>query len=125
MAKAASKKILIVDDEKDLVETLKVLLESENYEVIVAFDGKEGLQKAKEENPDLILMDVLMPHLNGYQVCRELKKDPHYKHIPIVMLTAKTQETDRFWGIESGADEYLTKPFESDALLSTLGKKLK
>ena len=120
-----AKKILIVDDEKDLVETLTVLLESKSYKVIAAYDGMQGLEKAKKDNPDLILLDVMMPQLNGYQVCRELKKDETYKKIPIVMLTAKAQESDRFWGVESGADDYVTKPFDSKNLIETIEKFLK
>lgn len=119
------KKILIVDDEKDLVQTLKTLFETKGYIVIAAYDGKEALQKTQKEMPDLILLDVLMPHLNGYQVCRKLKKDNQYKHIPIVMSTAKAQESDHFWGIESGADDYVTKPFDLEKLLSVVEKNLK
>ena|SRR3989338_2294085 len=120
-----AKKILLVDDEKDLVSTLRTLLEAKGYEVISATDGLEGLEKAKKEKPNLILLDVMMPNLNGYQVCRALKKDPNFKHIPIVMLTAKAQESDKFWGIESGADDYVTKPFDSLNLLEKIKNNLK
>ncbi|OGP06105.1 MAG: hypothetical protein A2Z91_05960 [Deltaproteobacteria bacterium GWA2_38_16] len=122
MNKEKPKRILLVDDEKDLVDVIRVLLESKGYQVSEAYNGIDGLEKAKKEKPDLILLDVMMPGLNGYQVCRELKKDPKYKTIPIVMLTAKAQESDRFWGVESGADDYLTKPFEAARLLETLEK---
>ncbi len=119
------KKILLVDDEKDVVDTTQVLLEEKGYTVISAYDGLAGLEKAKKEKPDLILLDVMMPNLNGYQVCRELKKDPNLKSIPIVMLTSKAQESDRFWGIESGADDYISKPFDFLNLLETIKKCLK
>ncbi|MBI3018914.1 MAG: response regulator [Deltaproteobacteria bacterium] len=104
-----AKKILLVDDEKDLVVTIQLLLEAKGYMVVSANDGLSGLEKAKKEKPDLILLDVMMPHLNGYQLCREIKKDPHLKNTPVVMLTAKAQESDRFWGIEAGADDYRGK----------------
>ncbi|MBI2645754.1 MAG: response regulator [Deltaproteobacteria bacterium] len=119
------KKILLVDDEKDLVDTIQILLEAKGYSVVSAHDGLAGLEKAKKEKPDLILLDVMMPNLNGYQLCREIKKDPNLKNTPIVMLTAKAQESDRFWGIESGADDYVTKPFDSLNLLETIKNNLK
>jgi DNA-binding response OmpR family regulator len=118
------KRILVVDDEKDLVETIKLKLTSEGYEVDEAFDGKQALEKVKQRQPDLILLDVMMPQVNGYQVCRELKKSDKFKQIPVVMLTAKAQESDKFWGMETGADDYVTKPFEFDALLSSIKKLL-
>lgn len=120
-----NKRILVVDDEADLVETLKLRLEKDGYEVVTAFDGAEGITKAKGEKPDLIVLDVMMPKLNGYQVCRELRAEPQCKNIPVIMLTAKTQETDKFWGREVGADAYITKPFEFDALLDSIKKYLK
>lgn len=111
------KRILIVDDEPDLVETVRFPLEVEGYEVLVAGNGEEGLNLARKEKPDLILLDLMLPKLDGYKVCRLLKFDERYKHIPILMLTAKTQEKDRMLGKETGADEYITKPFDLDQLL--------
>ena len=111
------KKILIVEDERDIVETIQFMLELEGLECLVAYDGEEALVKAKKENPHLILLDIMLPKINGYQVCRLLKSDQEYSHIPIIMLTAKTQESDKFWGKESGADDYLTKPFEMEKLI--------
>lgn len=119
------RRILIVDDEADLVETIKLRLETGGYEVITALDGAEGLAKAKGDKPSLILLDIMMPKLNGYQVCRELKSDAACKDIPVVMLTAKTQQTDKFWGREVGASDYITKPFEFSALLNIIEKYLK
>jgi len=112
-----SKKILIVDDEADLVETVRFPLEMEGYQVLVSYNGEDALNQARKENPDLILLDLMLPKLDGYKVCRLLKFDDRYKHIPILMLTAKTQEKDKALGMETGANEYITKPFEMDDLL--------
>ena len=114
------KKILIVDDEMDIVETLRFFLEQEGYECITAFDGIEALNKARAENPGLILLDIMLPKMNGYKVARLLKFDEKYRHIPIIMLTAKTQDIDRVLGIETGADGYLTKPFDIKNLLNVI-----
>jgi DNA-binding response OmpR family regulator len=111
------KKILIVDDEIDLVETVRFPLEMEGYNVLVSHNGEDGLNQARKETPDLILLDLMLPKLDGYKVCRLLKFDERYKHIPILMLTAKTQEKDKTLGMETGANEYITKPFEMDELL--------
>ncbi len=114
------KKILVVDDEIDLVETLRFPLELEGYNVLVSHDGEDALNQARKEKPDLILLDLMLPKLDGYKVCRLLKFDERYKHIPILMLTAKTQEKDKILGMETGADEYITKPFEMDFLIEKL-----
>jgi len=111
------KKILIVDDEVDLVETIRFPLEMEGYHILVSYNGEDALNQARKENPDLILLDLMLPKLDGYKVCRLLKFDDRYKHIPILMLTAKTQEKDKTLGMETGANEYITKPFEMDDLL--------
>ena len=113
----SAKKILIVDDEADLVETVRFPLEMEGYHVLVSYNGEDALNQARKENPDLILLDLMLPKLDGYKVCRLLKFDDRYKHIPILMLTAKTQEKDKALGMETGANEYITKPFEMDDLL--------
>jgi DNA-binding response OmpR family regulator len=111
------KKVLIVDDEPDIVESLKFALELEGIECIVAHAGEEALIKAKNAMPDLILLDVMLPQINGYKVSRLLKFDQAYKQIPIIMLTARAQEKDREVGIETGADEYVTKPFAMGELM--------
>lgn len=113
----SAKKILVVDDEVDLVETVRFPLEMEGYHVLVSYNGEDALNQARKENPDLILLDLMLPKLDGYKVCRLLKFDDRYKHIPILMLTAKTQERDKMLGMETGANEYITKPFEMDDLL--------
>jgi two-component system alkaline phosphatase synthesis response regulator PhoP len=118
------KKILIVDDEVDLVETVRFPLEMEGYNVLVSYNGEDALNQARKENPDLILLDLMLPKLDGYKVCRLLKFDERYKHIPIFMLTAKTQEKDKVLGMETGADEYITKPFEMDYLMGKVKEYL-
>lgn len=121
----SQKKILIVDDEVDLVETLRFSLENEGYNVLVSYNGEDALNQARKENPDLILLDLMLPKLDGYKVCRLLKFDERYKHIPILMLTAKTQEKDKLLGKETGANEYITKPFEMDELIEKVKAYLK
>ena len=121
----AKKKILIVDDEPDIVETIKFNLELEGIECTAAYDGEEALSKAKKENPDLIILDIMLPKINGYKIARLLKFDELYKHIPIIMLTARTQEKDISLGEQTGADEYITKPFDMERLVAPVKKYLK
>jgi len=111
------KKILVVDDEVDLVKTIQFSLELEGYKVLVSYNGEDALNQARKENPDLILLDIMLPKLDGYKVCRLLKFDEQYKHIPILMMTAKTQEKDKLMGKETGANEYITKPFDMEELM--------
>ena len=119
------KKILIVDDEVDLVESVRFPLEIEGFDTLVSYNGEDGLNQARKEKPDLIILDLMLPKLDGYKVCRLLKFDERYKDIPILMLTAKTQEKDKILGKETGADEYITKPFEMDYLLEKVKAYLK
>ena len=114
------RKILVVDDEVDLVKTIQFSLELEGYKVLVSYNGEDALNQARKENPDLIILDLMLPKLDGYKVCRLLKFDEKYKHIPILMLTAKTQEKDKIVGMETGADEYITKPFDMDELMEKI-----
>jgi DNA-binding response OmpR family regulator len=112
------KKILIVDDEAHLLEMVKMRLESAGYEIILAHDGQEGYNKAREDKPDLIILDLMLPKMDGYKVCGLLKNDARYSKIPIIMFTARAQEEDMRLGKELGAEEYLTKPFDPKILLS-------
>jgi DNA-binding response OmpR family regulator len=116
----AKTKILLVDDERDLVETMEMALEAKGYDVVSAFDGEEGLKQAVSTRPDVIILDLMMPKMNGYQVCWELKNNDATRDIKVVMLTAKTQESDKFWGHETGADDYITKPFEMSYLIQRI-----
>ena len=104
-------KILIVDDEMSTLMPLKRSLESEDYAVIEAYDGREAIKKAKEEIPDLIILDLMLPGMDGHEVCRHLKTDAHTQNIPIIMLTAKDSVNDKVEGLDMGADDYVTKPF--------------
>ena len=119
------KKILIVDDEQDIVESVKFMLETNDYTCYCAYNGEDGLRLAKEIMPDLMILDVMMPKLNGYKISRLLKFDNKYKNIPILMVTARSQEEDKLIGEETGANEYITKPFEMDELVSKVNKYLK
>ncbi len=119
-----AKKIFIIEDELDFLSTLRERLEFEGFVVATAVDGEEALRKIPEEKPDLILLDIMLPEMNGYQVCRELKSNPETKTIPVVVVTAKSQESDKFWAKETGADDYLTKPFEMEELLQKIQDNL-
>jgi len=102
------KKILAVDDEKHIVRLVQVNLERQGYEVITAYDGKEALQKVEEERPDLVVLDVMMPYMDGFEVLQNLRRNPSTRDIPVIMLTAKAQDQDVFRGWQSGVDCYLT-----------------
>lgn len=118
------KKILIVDDEQDIVESLKFVLEASNYTCYCAYNGEDGLKLAKEIMPDLIILDVMMPKINGYKISRLLKYDSKYKNIPILMVTARSQEEDKLIGEETGVDEYITKPFDLDEVVKKVDEYL-
>lgn len=120
-----NEKILVADDSTTTVSMIKAALEEERFNVITANDGQEALDKAYKESPDLILLDVEMPMINGYLVCKRLKGDSKTKDIPIIMLTVKDKESDRQWGLGMGADEYLTKPFEPTKLVEIIKERLK
>ncbi len=116
------KKVLLVDDDVDFCEAAKLLLDSKGYEVVLAHDGKEGLEKVRAENPELVILDVMMPEMNGYDVCVVLKADPEFKNTPVILLTAvdqalfKTTYT-RAMGLMTEADDYIAKPVEPQDLV--------
>jgi len=111
-------KILVVDDEKDIIELLQYNLEKEGYRISCAYSGEKCLENVKTELPDLILLDLMLPEIDGLDVCKFLKNNPQTSHIPIIMLTAKGEETDIVLGLELGADDYITKPFKVRELLA-------
>ncbi|MBA4191090.1 MAG: two-component system response regulator [Planctomycetaceae bacterium] len=113
--------ILVVDDSPTELLLVTNALEHSGYRVITAVNGEEALAKAAAERPDLILLDVVLPRKNGFQVCRQLKTAPDTQNIKIVLLTSKSQDSDRFWGLKQGADGYMTKPFAEAELISVLG----
>jgi two-component system alkaline phosphatase synthesis response regulator PhoP/two-component system response regulator VicR len=112
------KKILAVDDERHIVRLVEVNLQRAGYEVVTAYDGREALEKVQSENPDLVVLDVMMPYMDGFEVLKNLKADPATAEIPVIMLTAKAQDADVFKGWQSGVDCYLTKPFNPMELLT-------
>lgn len=116
----AGKKILIVEDEKDIIELIGFNLKREGYDVISTYSGEEGLKKAISELPALILLDIMLPGMNGLDVCRALKSNEKTRHIPIVMLTARNEDVDIITGLEIGADDYITKPFSPRVLIARI-----
>ena len=118
-------RVLVVDDEADLVRILQFGLQSVGYHVETASDGQEALKKAREMRPDIILLDLMLPKLDGYKVCRLLKFDERYKSIPIIILSARTQEGDQTLAMEMGANRFITKPYEFTEILSQMEALLK
>ena len=115
-----AKKILVVDDEMYMLNVVKMRLIANGYEVITASDGLEGLNAARREKPDLMILDVMLPKMDGFKVCRMLKFDDQYQHIPIILFTARVQEADKEIGNAQGADAYLTKPYKPEELLAKI-----
>ena len=115
-------KVLIVDDSPTETYKLTGMLEKNGHTVITAENGEQGVATAKAEVPDLVLMDIVMPGLNGFQATRQLSKAPETAHIPVIIVTTKDQETDRVWGMRQGAKAYLTKPIDEKDLISTITK---
>jgi CheY-like chemotaxis protein len=120
----SKKRILIVEDQAVIMGMLRMRLEANNYEVITASDGQEGLEKARRENPSLIILDIMLPKINGYKVCQILKADPKYKTIPIIISSGRTPQEIRKVGQDVGADAYVSKPFEAEVLLSKIKELL-
>jgi two-component system, OmpR family, alkaline phosphatase synthesis response regulator PhoP len=119
-----AKKILVVDDEPHVLSVVKRRLEGAGYEVTTAEEGHAGLRKARTEHPDLIVLDLILPNMNGYQICAMLKGDKSYRHIPIMMLTVRSQEKDVAEGMRVGANAYMTKPYDADAFLARVAELL-
>jgi DNA-binding response OmpR family regulator len=118
-------RVLVVDDEPDLIHILEFGLKAAGYEVDLAADGQEGLKKARETKPDIILLDLMLPKLDGYKVCRLLKFDERYRQIPIIILSARTQEGDQMLAKEMGANRFVTKPYEFGEVLAHIETLLK
>jgi len=120
MAPASSKKILVVEDERDILQLVKLYLEKEGYRVSTAATGPDGLKAAKSEHPDLLVLDLMLPDMDGLEVCKRLRADQQTATLPIIMLTAKAEESDTVIGLELGADDYVTKPFSPKALVARI-----
>ncbi len=118
-------RVLVVDDEPDLIRILEFGLRAAGYQVEIAADGQEGLKKAREIRPDIILLDLMLPKLDGYKVCRLLKFDERYRQIPIIILSARTQEGDQALAKEMGANRFITKPYEFSEILTHIEALLK
>ena len=116
----AKRKILIVEDDPDIVEMVEYNLREEGYATVSALNGEDGVNSARSEQPDLIILDIMLPIMDGFEVCRTLKSDDKTSHIPIIILSAKSQETDKVVGLELGADDYVTKPFSPRELIARI-----
>ncbi len=123
-ASTTKRRILVVEDQAAIINMLRMRLEANNYEVITAADGQEGLEKARKENPSLIILDIMLPKMNGYKVCQLLKADPKHRTIPIIISSGRTPQEIRKVGQEVGADAYVSKPFEAEVLLSKIKELL-
>lgn len=117
--------VLIIDDSPTEVHILKGFLENNDFSVLVATDGKSGIEMATNEKPDIILMDVVMPGVNGFQATRKLSRNDSTSNIPVIMVTTKSQETDRIWGMRQGASDYIVKPVKEKALIEKINEVLK
>ena len=117
------KTVLIVEDEKNIVDILRFNLQREGYDTLEAYDGEEGLALAVSKNPDLILLDVMLPKMIGFDVCKTLRKQGN--HVPVIILTAREEETDKVLGLDIGADDYITKPFSMRELIARVGANIR
>ena len=120
MSAMGSKKVLIVEDEKDILQLVKMYLEKEGFRTVTASDGAEALRQVKSERPDLVVLDLMLPEIDGLEVCKKLRIAPQTSMLPIIMLTAKSEESDTVVGLELGADDYVGKPFSPRALLARI-----
>ncbi len=119
------KRILVIEDDPDIVELLRYNLERESYTVTSAYTGAEGLARLRREHPDLLILDLMLPEVSGFELCRQVRRDPELRDLPVIMLTARSEEADVIAGIELGADDYLTKPFSPRELTARVGAVLR
>jgi twitching motility two-component system response regulator PilH len=117
--------VLVVEDSLAQRQMISDLLKGSGLKVAVACDGVEALERMKALHPDLVVLDIVMPRMNGYEVCRRLKADPKTQHVPVVMCSSKGEEFDRYWGMKQGADAYIAKPFEPIELIGTVKQLLR
>lgn len=118
------RRILVVEDSPTQMQSVMRTLQDRGYSVITAGTGEEGLEKARRERPELVVLDVILPGKNGFQICRDLKTSPETEQLPVILLTSKNQDSDKFWGMKQGADEYLTKPCKDEELLASIARHL-
>ena len=117
-------KILVVDDSATEMMLITTTLKAEGYAIVTASDGEEAIQRLGSEQPDLVVMDVVMPGKNGFQLCRQIRNDARWGTLPVILLTSKDGEADKFWGMKQGASEYMTKPFEPTELLANVRRHI-
>ena len=117
-----TKTILVVDDSPTERKMMQQALQGKGYNLVAAGDGEEALEKVAQQKPDVVLLDIILPRKNGFQVCRQLKTSPETQNIKVMLISSKTQDTDRFWGLKQGADEYLTKPVAPESLAASVAK---
>ena len=122
--KDKKKRILVIEDERDMAYAVTLQLNASGYEVINAYDGAAGLKRARHDNPDLIVLDLMLPKMDGYKICGLLKADTRHYKIPIIMFTARAQESDKKMGKDAGADAYINKPFDPQVLLKNIRELL-
>ncbi|HEX4956177.1 MAG TPA: response regulator [Thermoanaerobaculia bacterium] len=120
----AGETVLVVEDSPTEMSLILNTLGGSGFRLVTATNGEEAISKVGSERPSLVLLDVVLPGKNGFQVCRELKMSPENRHLKVILLTSKNQESDRFWGLKQGADDYVVKPFEGGALLATMKRQL-
>ncbi len=120
----AKKRVLVVDDSPTDLQMLSSLLKNQGYEVVTAVDGEDALDKAAATLPPVVVLDIILPKKNGFQVCRQLKTTAETRDIKVILVSSKNQESDKFWGLKQGADEYIGKPFQDDELLAAVARHL-
>ena len=120
----AKKQVLVVDDSPTDLQMLSTLLKKQGYEVVTAVDGEEALDKAMSTRPPVVVLDIILPKKNGFQVCRQLKTTAETRDIKVVLVSSKNQESDKFWGMKQGADEYIAKPYQDEDLLAAVARQL-
>jgi twitching motility two-component system response regulator PilH len=119
-----NKRVLVVDDSPTDRQALSNLLQRDGYEVTTAIDGEDALEKIAANPPPVVVLDIILPKMNGYQVLRHLRADRETRHIKVILVSSKNQESDRFWGMKQGADDYIAKPYPDEALLSAVARQL-
>ena len=117
--------VLIVDDDEKNVRLIRLILSKEEYQVVSACSGSEALEMVDEKRPDIILLDIMMPGIDGFEVCKRLKADEQTRHLPVIMVTALQEKEDRIRAMEAGADDFITKPIDPDTLLAVISRHLK
>lgn len=120
----AKKRVLVVDDSPTDLQMISSLLQKQGYDVVTAVDGEEAIDKAVGTHPPLVVLDIILPKKNGFQVCRQLKTTPETKDIKVILVSSKNQDSDKFWGLKQGADDYIAKPYQDAELVAAVARQL-